>query len=70
VEKFSVAMKGDLGWIEGEDAGDADEYDIHLRGVPVVGPCLDVHYRGIVLGHVGLAHAAHLFLPGLRRDIG
>ena len=34
-------------------------------GVPVVGPLLDVHHRGVVLGHVGLSHAANLLLPGL-----
>ena len=28
VEELSVAMKGDLGWVKGKDAGDADEDDV------------------------------------------
>ena len=65
VEKLSVAMERDLGWIEREDAGDADEDDVGFGGVPVVGPLLDVHDGRIVLGHVGLADAANVLLPGL-----
>ena len=38
VEELSVAMKGHLRGVEGEDAGDADEDDVRVGGVPVVGP--------------------------------
>ena len=64
VEEFSVAMERHLGGIEGEDAGDADEDNVRLGGVPVVGPLVDVHDGGVVLGEVGLADAADFFLPG------
>jgi len=67
VKKFPVSMELHLGGIEGEDAGDADEDHVGTGGVPVVSPFLDVHDRGVVLGHVALADAANLLLPGLCR---
>ncbi len=63
VEEFSVAMKRHLRGIEREDAGDADKDDVDFARVPVVGPLFHVHHRGVVLGHVGLAHATDVFLP-------
>ena len=69
LQEFSVAMELHLGWIEGENAGDADEDNVRFGGVPVVGPLFHVHHGGIVLGHVGLAHAANSLLPGLVRGV-
>ena len=60
-----MAMKGDLGWIERKDSGDADEDDVGFDRMPVVGPCVDIHDRRIVLGHVSLADAANMVLPRL-----
>ena len=66
IQKFPVAMKRHLRRIERENARHADKHDIGLRGMPVVRPCFDIHHRRIVLGHVRLAYAAHVLLPGLR----
>ena len=64
VEKLSLTVELHLRGIEGEDAGDAYEDDVRAGGVPVVGPLLYVHDGGVMLGHVALADAAHLLLPG------
>ena len=69
VEESAVAMERDRRGVEGEDAGDADEDDLRLSGVPVVGPLFDVHDGGVVLGHVALAHAPDALLPGQRAGI-
>ena len=64
VEEFSVLVERDLRRVVGENAGDADEDDVGAGVMPEVGPLLDVHDGGIVLGHVGLADAADALLPG------
>ena len=66
-EEFALPVERHLGLIEGQDAGDADQHGIDLEAGPVVGPLLDVEHGGVVLGHVGLADAADLPLPGNRR---
>jgi hypothetical protein len=67
VEEFSMAMERHPGGIEGEDAGDTDKDDVRAGGMPIIGPLLDVHHGGVVLGHVGLADAANPLLPGFCR---
>ncbi len=63
-EKFAAAEVRHVGWIVGDDAGDADEDDVDLEALPVVGPLFHVQLNGVVLGHVELAHAANRLLPG------
>ena len=58
-----MAMKPDFGRVERKNAGDTDKYDVRLRGMPVVIPLLDVHNRGVVLGHITLPHPPNLLLP-------
>ena len=65
IEIFPMAMERNLRGIESENPSHADEDDLRAGGVPVVGPLLDVHDGGIVLGHVALAYTTDLLLPGL-----
>lgn len=65
VQEFSMAVELYLRRIKREDAGDADENNVGLAAMPIVGPLLDVHYGGVVFGHVALTHAAHPLQPGV-----
>ena len=39
-EKLAFAVKRDLGLVERQDAGDADQHGVHFEAGPVVGPLL------------------------------
>ena len=69
-EKFAFAVERNLGLIERQDPRDAHQHGIDFQAGPIIRPLLDVEHRRIVLGHVGLADAADLALPGRVRIRG
>src|SRR6185437_16382820 len=75
-EKIAPVQEGadrqvrQLGWIEGDDIGDAEKRRLRLDRGEIVGPGLDIEILGVLLVEIDLHDALEALMPGLGIKIG